>query len=181
MAATLKTTIDNFPEILSKNASSLMQRIILKTKESLTDDSHLSNASACNFFLKTATKDLVTNFESILKSSLYEIKLKQASGKNDIFGLALSLTLDSEGDEEQLAIAKMKSMVLFEKLCAKGKENEISGVGTYDVKLFMNAMREAFHKSKFEDSELSSIFPHAIRALDSELIQLYEKLDCLEV
>jgi hypothetical protein len=181
MATTLKTTIDNFPEILNKNASSLMLRIISKTKASLIDDSNLSNASACNFFLKTATKDLVSNFESILKSSLHEIELKQTSGKTDIFGLSLSLTLDSEGDEEQLAIAKMKSTVLFDMLCAKGKKNEIAGVGTYDVKLFMNAMREAFNNSKFEDSELVSIFPHAIRALDSELIQLYEKLDCLEV
>jgi hypothetical protein len=181
MAATLQTTIDNLPEILNKNASGIILRIISKTKASLIDDLYLSNASACNFSITVATEDLARHFENILKTSLHEIKLKQNSGETDISVLALSLALNAEGDEEQLTISKMKSTVLFDKLCAKGKQNEIAGVGTYDVKLFMNVMREAFNNSKFEDSELVSIFPHAIRALDSELVKLYEKLDCLEV
>lgn len=181
MAATFQTTIDHLPEILSRNASILMLQIISKTKASLIDDLQLRNASACNFSLAVVTNELARHFESILKGYLHEINLKQDSGKTDIFGLALSLAISAEGDEEQLVIAKMNSTALFEKLCAKEKQNEITGMGTYDVKLFVNAMREAFYKSKFEDSELASIFPHAIRALDNELVKFYEKLDLLEI
>lgn len=179
MATTFQMTIDHFPEILEKNASGLMQRIISKTKMSINADLQLSNATACNFFLQTSAEALVRQFESQLKDALQDIRARQSSGKTGGFGSGLSL--DTEGSEEQLAIADMKSTALFAQLCAKGKQHQINGVDAYDAKLFMNAMREAFNKSKFPDGELTSIFPHAIRALDSELINLYSKLDLLAV
>ena len=48
------------------------------------------------------------------------------------------------------------------------------------IKLGLLLSENWFYKSKFEDGELASIFPHAIRALDNELVKFYEKLDYLD-
>lgn len=181
MSASLKKTIENFPEILKKNSLGLMHRTISKTKDSINSDLKLSNAAACNFFLQTSTDELCQKFKSILNESLRHINENQTAVKIGDLRLNISFSIESNDNKEQLAIAEMKSLARFEQLCSKGKQHQINGIEVYNVQLFVNAMREAFNSTNFQSSDLLSIIPHAIRSLDSELVNLYERLNSLEV
>jgi hypothetical protein len=178
MSETLKKTIAGLPEILPKNARSMMQRMVAAMQEAIAADPHLGATSYRSLLLKMSSDDLMREFDHSILEAMKAIQLATAGPGAAALGLGLSmepLHADAGSSEADF----QSSTVLFKKLSAKASSLGIVGFGGYSKDVFLAAVNEAFAKSRIDPDEARKMMPLARQALNGELTKLYEKLDAL--
>lgn len=178
MSESLKKTIALLPEILPKNATSMMQRIVDATQSAIAADPQLGASSYCALLVKMSSEVLVREFDLALRASMSAIQ--QAAGKPGLSGLGLSLSMEPMDAQAAPSDADFaSSTALFKQLCAKAGGLEIKGMDAYSKEVFLAAFNEAFAHSKIDGVEAKKIMSLARQALNGELAKLYAKLDAL--
>ena len=180
MSEILKKTVAQLPEILPKNARSMMQRTVDAMQKAMAADPQLGASSYRSLLLKMSSDDLVREFDLAIRESMKTIQ--QASGARAGAGLGLGLSiepLDGDADSPDADADFLSSTALFKKLCAKASGLGIEGLGNYSFDVFLAALNDAFAKSRIDRAEAKKMMPVARQALNGELVKLYEKLDSL--
>jgi hypothetical protein len=178
MSEILKKTVERLPEILNKNAKSMMQRVVDAALEAMAKDPQLGASAYCSLVLKASSSDLISQFASALEKSTRAIQ--EAHGKAGTLALGLGLSiepLDPTMAPSDADFASSNSK--FEMLCAKASGLGVEGLRPYGKDIFLGAFDDAFTMSRIDPLEGGKIMPFARRALDRELVRLYEKLDSL--
>jgi len=176
MSEILKKTVALLPEILPKNAKSMMQRMVDAMQNAMAADPQLGASSYRSLLLKMSSDDLVREFDLAIRESMKTIQL--AAGGPGISALGLSIE-PLDGAEATSDTDFLSSTALFEKLCAKANGLGVSGLGAYSKDVFLASFNEAFAKSRIDSAEAKKMMPIARQALNGELAKLYEKLDSL--
>ena len=175
MSETRNNAIDFLPGMLSQNAQSMMRRMVLAMQEEMAQDRQLVNSSYCALLLKLSEPDLVREFDVAIKSAM--ISIKQSSNQTGIFTADLSLSLEPVDDAVDSSINDFaSSAALFGKLCSVELEHKIESVEAFSKDVFLAALKDAFLKSRIDNTEAAKIMPYARRALNAELVELYGKL-----
>ena len=178
MSEILKKTVERLPEILNKNAKSMMQRIVEATLDAIARDPQLGASAYCSLVLKASSNDLVAEFVLGLEKSTRAIL--EASGRPGTLAFGLGLSIEPLEPAAAPSDADfMNSNSKFEILCAKVRGLGVEGLRPYSKEIFVAALDDAFTMSRIDPSEGGKIMPLARRALDRELVRLYEKLDSL--
>jgi len=178
MSEILKKTVAQLPEILPKNARSMMQRMVDAMQNAMAADPQLGPSSYRSLLLKMSSDDLVREFDLAIRESMKTIQ--QAPGARGGAGLGLGLSIESlDADADSPDADFLSSTALFKKLCAKASGLGIEGLGTYSFDVFLAALNDAFAKSRIDRAEAKKMMPVARQALNGELVKLYEKLDSL--
>ena len=178
MSEILKKTVAQLPEILPKNARSMMQRTVDAMQKAMAADPQLGASSYRSLLLKMSSDDLVREFDLAIRESMKTIQ--QASGALGVAGLGLGLSIEPlDADAGSSDDDFLSSTALFKKLCAKASGLGIEGLGNYSFDVFLAALNDAFAKSRIDRAEAKKMMPVARLALNGELARLYEKLDSL--
>ena len=179
MSEIFKKTIDRLPELLSKNALTMMQRMVLVMQHAIAADRALGTSSYCALLLKLSGDDLAREFDISVKASM--LAIKQAGVKSTDFSLGLSLSIEPlESVATVVSEADFLSAdAAFERLLIKANGLKIKGLSTYKKDVFLASVKEAFTKAKVDPAEIERMMPFARRALNGELLNLYEKLAAL--
>lgn len=178
MSETLKKTVALLPEILPKNAKSMMQRIVDAMQNAIAADPQLGASSYRSLLLKMSNDDLVREFDLAIRESMKAIQ--QASGGAGVSALGLGLSIEPMDAAEVPADTDfLSSTAFFEKLCSKASGLGINGLGAYSKDVFLASFNDAFTKSRIDPTEAKKMMPIARQALNGELAKLYEKLDSL--
>ena len=178
MSDTLKRTIGHLPELLIKNAETMMQRMVDFMLNVVSSDPQLGPSSYLALLLKMSTEDLVSEFEQALTESMVEIQRSAEKPGGPDSGLGLSMQPLDAGDahaEEDFA----RSNLLFTKLLAKTKALGITGLAPYRKDIFLAAINDAFVQSRIDADAVKKLMPLARKALNAEMVRLYEKLNAL--
>jgi hypothetical protein len=175
MSETLKKTIGHLPELLNKNAEVMMQRMLDFMQNVIAADPALGPSSYLALLLKMSTEDMVTEFEQSLAESMVAIQRAAEKPGGPDTGLGLSLQADDAKEEEDFA----RSNQLFTKLMDKTKSLGIPGLAPYRKDIFLAAINDAFTQSKIDADATKKLMPLARKALNAELVRLYEKLSVL--
>ena len=168
----LQKTVDRLPEILEKNAVTMMRRMIARMKAAMEQRAQEGNVSHGALFLKVGENDLVREFERALK----EATSPAALGSADSAVSALSLSLEA-ADGAEAADEFETSTALFTRLCANAKAVGVKGTGRYHKEVFVGALKDAFEQSRMDRQAMQELRPYARAALNAELLGLYGKLD----
>ena len=174
MSETLKKTVGNMPQILHKNAKSMMLRMVDAIQEAIAAEPQLGPSSYCALLLKMSSDDLAREYERALGEALGEIKPSSPGSS--------SQWLSIEPLEAAAALSAQDfsgSTALFNKLRARATGLGVKGLGAYGKELFIAALKEAFDKSGIDPAEVEKMMPFARRALDVELAKFYAKLESL--
>jgi hypothetical protein len=158
MSDTLRKTIGNMPQILHKNAKSMMQRMIDAMQEAIAADPHLGPSSYCALLLKMSSGDLGREYERALGESLGTIRGAGAGSS--------SQWLSIEPLEAAAALSAHEfeaSTALFEKLRSRVNGLGIKGLSAYGKDLFLAALKEAFDRSGIDLTEVEKLMPLARR------------------
>ena len=175
MSETRNNAIDFLPGMLSQNAQSMMRRMVLAMQEEMAQDRQLANSSYCALLLKLSEPDLVREFDVAIKSAMTAIK--KGSNHAEIFTANLSLSLEPVDDAVDSSINDFaSSAALFDQLCSVELEHKIESVEAFSKDVFLAALKDAFLKSRIDNTEAAKIMPYARRALNAELVELYGKL-----
>lgn len=178
MKEALKNAVDGLPEKLSQDAASMMRRMLVAMHADIAQDRQLANASYCSLLLRLSEPDLVREFDLAIKDAMKSIKA--GSSRMDVLsgGLSLSMT-PIDGQQTKPHDDFGASAALFRKICAKAGDYGIEGLAAFNQDLFLAAVKDAFRKSRIDNTEAASLLPYAQRALNAELVGLYAKLDTL--
>ncbi|MEP6792349.1 MAG: hypothetical protein ABI907_13330 [Ramlibacter sp.] len=176
MSEILKKTITQLPQILAKNAPSMMQRMVVAMQSAIAADTQPGASSYGALLLKMSSDDLVREFDLAIRASMDA--LQQGPGGLAAFGLGLSIEpLDEAATVDDADFHS--SAVLFDKLCAKADALGVDGLRTYGKDLFLAAFNDALAKSRIEPADAQKLVSFGRKALNDELLKLYEKLDAL--
>ncbi len=178
MKEALKNAIDGLPENLSQDAPSMMRRMLVAMHADIAQDGQLANASYCSLLLRLSEPDLVREFDLAMKDAMHSIKAGASRMEFLSSGLSLSMT-PIDGRQTTLHDDFGSSAALFKKICAKAADHGVEGLAAFNQDLFLAAVKDAFRKSRIDNSEAASLLPYAQRALNAELMGLYGKLDAL--
>lgn len=163
--------IDALPAILQKNAQSMMRRMIVAMQSEMTKDPAFVNATYYALLIKLGENDLVREFEDSFKDSMEVITT--GSGRTVSAGLSFELVDDSSACVDS---DFSTSTIEFEQLCEYCKLLGISGIGMFEKDVFLKPLKSALLKARIRDAEAVHILPVARRALNAELVNLYQKL-----
>jgi hypothetical protein len=178
MTESLKKTVEHLPEIMSRNAQSMMQRMVAAMQQTIATDRRLENSSYCALLLKMSADDLVREFDLAIKESMAVVK--RDAGKPGISAQGWGLSIEPlEAETTTSATDFLSSTALFEKLCAKASSHGIQGLAAFNKELFLASVNEAFTKARIAPAEVNKIKAFAGPALNDELVKLYGKLDSL--
>jgi hypothetical protein len=126
--------------------------------------------------LKLSAPDLEREFKLALEAALKTVK--PDSGKQDMFQGGLTLSLEPlDGPVDNLDDDFSSSIALFERVRAKAREQKLEGMDRFNKDVFLNALRDAFAKARVEQAEIAKLMPCAGRALNTELLAIYRRLD----
>lgn len=176
MKETLKKAIDVLPEYLLQDAQSMMRRMVAAMQIDVAQDRQLANASYCSLLLKLSEADLVREFDLAIQEAMRSIKA--SPGKANVFAAGLSLSMTPIDDTQTGSNDDFStSAALFKKICDEASECKIEGALAFDKEIFLAALRVAFAKARVGSDEVASLLPAARRALNTELVHLYGKLD----
>ena len=178
MSDLFKKTVERLPDILVKNASAMMLRMVATMQQAIGADLALENASYCALVLKMTASNLAQEFEDAVRDSMLAIRRDSGKPQFSASGFALSIEPLEAGASSLLADFQT-STAAFDKVCAKAGGLGVSGLGLYNKDVMMACVSAAFAKSRVEASEASKMLPYARRALNDELLRLYAKLDAL--
>lgn len=176
MTKTLQTVINQLPALLVRDAGAMMGRMVAAMQSAIAQDPQFANASYCALLLKLSEPDLRREFELALEEALKATHTD--SGKRDIFQPSMSMSLEPIDE----AVTKLErdfaaSTTCFEQVLAKAREQRVDGVGFFKKEIFLNALGDAFAKSRVEKAVIAKLMPYAGRALNAELVSLYSTLD----
>jgi len=178
MSETLKKTIAGLPEILPKNAKSMMQRMVAAMQEAIAADPALGATSYRSLLLKMSSDDLAREFDHSIREAMKAIQMAAAGPAHAAMGLGLSMEpMHADADSSEADF--QSSTALFKKLSAKAAGLGIKSLGGYSKDVFLTAVNEAFAKSRIDPIEAKKMMPLARQTLNGELTKLYEKLDAL--
>jgi hypothetical protein len=179
LSEVLKQTIARLPDIMGRNAASMMQRILQATQEAIGAAPNLGPTSYPALVLKASNDDLVRFFDVAIKDAMIEV---QRASQGPAFAASGLMGLSIEPIDPANASADSdfsNSTAAFERLSAKATGLGVRGLSACSKNMLLAALEEAFTKSQIGPVEAKAILPHARRALDNELVKLYEKLDSL--
>lgn len=176
MKETLQKAIDVLPEKVSQDAQSMMRRMVAAMQIDVAQDRQLVNASYCSLLLKLSEADLVREFDLAIQDAMRSIRT--GAGKANAFAGGLSLSMSPIDDTETASNDDFSSSTaLFKNICAKAKGYQVEGALAFEKEIFLAALRDAFTKARVGSAEVASLLPAARRALNTELVDLYGKLD----
>lgn len=178
MNEVFKSTVARLPEILSKNAPSMMMRLLASMQSEIEQDRQLANAAYCTLTLKLSAPDLAREFNIAIKDTMTSITVGATSTGINTGGLSLSLDLLDDAIPESNDDF-LDSTALFDTLCAHAKAIGVEDVNAFGKDVFLVPLKEAFAKSRIDNQEAAKLMPYARRALDVELTKIYVKLDSL--
>lgn len=179
MKKTLKNTIRLLPEILVKNAQSMMRRMIAAMQNEITQDSRLANASYSALLLKVSEAELIHEFDVAIRDAMKTTAFDP--NKTGVTATDLSMSLELVDDEAKSSKEDFRtSTALFSTLCANARNVGVAGVDAFNKDVFLIPLKNAFEKSRIDSEEMAKLMPYARRALNSELLNVYGKLDALE-
>lgn len=179
MEPTFKNTIDRLPEILLRNAPSMMKRMVATIQQTIAQDGQLANASYSALLLKVSEPDLVREFEVAMKKLAIAIERETSQPALSTAGLSLSL----EPLEAVAAVSEadfLTSTAQFDVLSAHAKSLGVTGVNAYKKDLFVTALKNAFTQAHIDGHEVAKLMPYALRALNTELVNIYGKLNAVQ-
>ena len=178
MSDLFKQTVERLPDILIKNASPMMQRIVAAMQKSIGEDQQLADASYCVLLLKMAADDLAAGFERAIRESM--AALRSGDGGPNFSATGFSLAIEPLADDGSTEKADFHlSTVAFDKLLAKGKALGVRGLRNYERDVLLTCMKQSFAKSRVSGEEAAKLLPYARRALNDELVRVYAKLGAL--
>lgn len=178
MSELFKQTVARLPEILVKNASSMMLRMVAAMQKAIAEDGHLTDASYCVLLLKMTADDLAGGFERSIRESMDALHSGDAGLNFSATGF--SLAIEPIGDHVATEKADFQAATLaFEKLLARGKAMGVRGLRNYDRDVLLTCLKQAMAKSRMSSDEAAKVLPYARRALNDELVRLYGKLEAL--
>lgn len=152
-----------------------MQRMIVSMQNEIAQDSQLANASYCALVLRLSTPDLVREFDVVITAALRSIKF--GTNKPGMCVAALSLSMDDDAADSSADFRT--STALFDLLCANARAQKVEDAGVFNKDFFLTSLKDAFLKSRIAITEVARLMPYAQRALNTELVNLYGKLDSL--
>jgi len=177
MSETFKKTVARLPEIVARNAGSMMQRMVQAMQQEIASDLRFEKATACTLVLKVASDHLVREFDLAVRAAMD--KIKSRAGKPPEFS-ASNLTLEVEPTGPDTVAADLHGCtVAFRSLCAKADLLDVDGVDAFNKEVLLAAVEKAFRKARVEPEAASAILPYARRALNAELLNLYRRLEAL--
>ena len=178
MSELFKQTVARLPEILVKNASPMMLRMVAVMQKSISEDGQLADASYCVLLLKMAADDLATGFERAIRESMEA--LNAGDGGPSFSATGFSLAIEPIGDDVASEKADFQTASqAFDKLLAKGKSLGVRGLRNYERDVVLTCLKQALAKSRMSSDEAAKVLPYARRALNDELVRLYGKLEAL--
>lgn len=178
MTKTLQTVINQLPALLVRDAGAMMGRMVAAMQSAIAQDPQFANASYCALLLKLSEPDLRREFELALEEALKATETDP--GKQDIFQPSTTLSLEPIDE----AVTKLErdfaaSTTCFQQVLAKAREQRVDGVGFFKKEVFLNALGDAFAKSRVDKAVITKLMPYAGRALNTTLLDLYRKLEAL--
>lgn len=179
MKETLKKTVDRLPDIMAKNARTMMRRMVVAMNEEMARNIEEANASYSALLLKVSEADLVDAFEVALKDAMASLKgtpAKPAKFADSTLPLSLELADDANSSAQDDFLA---CTVLFDTLRANAKKLGVGGISPFSKDIFLTALKDAFTKSRIDSAEIGKLMPYARRALNRELLAVYDKLNAL--
>ncbi len=178
MTTRLQTAIDQLPALLVRNAGAMMGRMVASMQSAIAQDPQFANASYCALVLKLSEPDLRQEFELALEEAL---KVTEADhGKQDVFQPSTILSLEPVDETVTKLEAEFSpSATIFARVRAKARAQRVNGVGVFRKEVFLNALNDAFAKSRIDEPVIAKLMPYAGRALNTTLLDLYRKLDAL--
>lgn len=178
MSDLFQKTIAHLPEILARNASTMMQRMVAAMQQAISADPGFDNASYFTLLLKMGTGDLVREFDVAVRQSM--AALKRDLDKSQFTAVGLSLAIEPLELADARAEADFQSSTAaFRALCARAAGLGESGIHAYNKDVLLGAVQEAFAKSRLGAAEAARMLPYARRALNDELHRLYARLEAL--
>ena len=178
MSDIFKKTVDHLPEILVKNASAMMLRMVAVMQQAVAADQQMENAAYCALVLKMTAENLAEQFDLAVRESMAAIR--RDGGNAQFSATGLSLSIEAEDDATSSVVADFQSSTAaFDRVCAKASGLGVRGVRLYNKDVLLACVNEAFAKSRVDPSEAAKVLPFARRALNDELLRLYAKLDAL--
>jgi len=178
MSDLFKQTVERLPDILVKNASPMMSRMVSAMQKSITDDQRLPDASYCVLLLKMAADDLAGGFERAIRESMAALRSNGAGADFSATGFSLAIeTVDDDSATEKVDF--QASAVAYDRFVARGKSLGLRGLRNYGRDVLLTCLKEAFAKSRVSADEAAKLLPYARRALNDELVRLYAKLEAL--
>jgi len=166
METALHKAIEQFPAILERNAPAMMRRMIARMKAQLENDDRAGGqVSHGLLFLRVGEDDLVREFLAATTSTFVKNEPSEFGG----------LSLEPEGGRPQLPEFQ-SSDVAFAKLCAEADRLRVFGTDGYGKEKFLDAMTDAFVRSRMDERATAELMPYAKSALNAELQALYSKL-----
>lgn len=160
------------PKSLVENAPALISRIIDNMQAELARDVHLPNIPYCALIVKLSANDIAREFVEGFKAELTNLPEKSPPATS-MFTLELSFSdvVDPTVD------ALRQSSKLFEALCINAKTRGVEGIHLLGKDVFLTPLREALVKARIDDVNVGNLIPYACRALDLELLALYQRIN----
>jgi hypothetical protein len=171
-------TVERLPEILVKNASGMMQRMVTAMQLAVAADAGLENAAYCGLVLKMSADGLAHEFERAVTESM--VAIKRDSGKAQFSASGFSLAIEPLDAAASSAEADFRSSsAVFTQLRAKADSLGAHNLAMFNKDVLLACVNEAFAKSRVGATEAAKTLPHARRALNDELLKLYHRLHAL--
>jgi hypothetical protein len=175
MSESLKTIVARLPEVLCRNAESMMRRMVDAMQHAIAADPQLEGSSYCALTLRMSANDLVREFDRSIRESMDSIKPDARGLAVSVSGLGLSVAPLDPNASSDADFAS--STALFDKLCSKAGGVGVDGFGPSSKSVFIAALDDALTKARIDPAEAAKMMPFARQALDHELAKMYEKLD----
>jgi hypothetical protein len=168
----LKTTIDRLPELLQKNAPTMMRRMVARMKAGIARDDLAGDLSHGGLFLRVGEEDLVLAFADTIKEAF-------APRERGRFDSSILMSLELEDEKAAVADPFESSTASFQELCKTAQGLGIQGTERYRKDTFVAAMKDAFAHSRMDAMATEQLMPHAKAALNAELAALYTQLEAI--
>ena len=155
---------------LVDDAPAMIGRIIHHMQAALAQDANLPNIPYCALLVKLSASDIAREFVEAFNEGLTCLAEKPPS-LSSMFTLELSIADASDPTVEALR----QSSQWFETLCANAKTRGVKGIHMFGKDVFLTPLREALVKARIDEINVGHLMPYACRALDVELVALYQQ------
>jgi hypothetical protein len=166
MNDSLQQAFNRLPQVLEKNGPEMMRRMVARMKAKLASGERPGDVSHGLLFLKVGEADLVREFAAAIGSTFVRNELSDFAG----------LSLEPEGgrlDDSEFA----SSDAAFDRLEATLAGLRVHGVERYARSKFLDALRDAFIRSRMDERATRELAHCARLELNTELQSLYTNVE----
>jgi hypothetical protein len=176
MSETLNRILAQMPDAITKAAPSMIGRMIEKMQGALARDAHLPQVSYCTLLLKVGADDVAREFVAGLAD--VAARKRQPKPPNALpSGFGMLLEPMNESDP---SIGTMEeSTKAFGRMVARATSLGVNGFEAFGKEYFLGPFREALLKARVDEPSVACLIPYACRALDGELVRVYERIEAL--